>query len=331
MCVLAPENNMSPLTIENMIAYSQELFQISENTRNILIIVQKKLPKEIPQTEFSKSHILGKIRLFRRTSEKARALQDRQRQDRCSAISRAALNVSCLAGAVLSGVLIPSFEGALGATIGFAIGYVTSGGVNFCLENPERDLSEDGEEVCAGFVAGPCFAIREAAYRVPKRIVRAQSEMTQFQNQIVSDFNGLVTLAQYPENGNPLRKALVDQIGRLQIENDKIAQSETSLNEDKCKVSLYAKTVLEKAASDEKKNLEKGKRNFALHEDALKELDTLVLHIQQRILPNIFQEVIASSVIASDQVSLEEDGSRGLLERGIELPVVSLQMNREVE
>src|SRR3990167_1893382 len=91
MYVLAPRNDMSYLNVDDINAYIQDLPEISQKTREIFIMVQKKNPKELVQSEFSKIKILQKITEYRESAEKASKLQNHQYRDLCSAMSRAVL------------------------------------------------------------------------------------------------------------------------------------------------------------------------------------------------------------------------------------------------
>ena len=292
MYALANINDISHLSTANRIAHIRALPEISQETSSILKIAQNNLFRETAGTEFSKTQILQKTAQLTERVEKANDLESHQCRDRSSAIGRSALNVSCLAGGALSGALIPNFLGALVGALGFAVGYMITGAFNYHLENPERELSEDGVEVCDGFFCGPYFAGREAIYRVPERIQRAQIRVIDCEASIGDDFNGLVTLGQYGENENPLRRALIAEIDSLRTKIDEFSKSAAFLDPDRFETSQTTKAILERTSSEVTQRQQNLEQNLAVYERALVELDTLISHVQQKILPYIY-EVIA--------------------------------------
>jgi len=155
------------------------------------------------------------------------------------------------------------------------IGYMVTGGYNFCLEKRGSERFEDVIEVCTGFLSGPCFAVKEAVYTVPKRIKKAQDTLNLHQNEVLSDFKALLDLGQYEENRNPLRAALRTKISSLSTQIEAFT--------DTVRVETDW-TTRDFTATETKQALE---RDLIAHETALKRLDALILHVRQKNLTSV--------------------------------------------
>ena len=287
-CALAPTYDTSRLTIENMIAHIRALPKMSEETVRILTIIQENLPGQTTQTEFTKAKILRKITKFTASAERFQNLQDNECLDRSKAAGRAVLNATCLGLAGLSG-FIPTGIGRLFWAVIFSSSYAGVGVHNRYLENQRLDDESPREKwiaVFQGIFCGPCFAAKEAIFTIPERIMKAQTEAASYQNEIISDFGGIVALGQYQENTNPLREALNARISELSAKIDEFAISARCLDPSRLRMSQTTKTLLENAASEATRQQQRLTQELRASQTALAELDALISCIRQRILTN---------------------------------------------
>ncbi len=302
---LTPTFDTSYLTTQKMISYMRDLPEMSEEPIRILTIAQKNLPVQTVHTEFSKERILQKITKYTESSEKFYNLEESRAKDQCKAVSRGVLNASCLAGTGLSIGLIPNLGGAIASAVFFGAGYLVTGGINYSLENPERELSEDGMEICAGFVCGPCFAANEAINQVPERILTAREAMALNQSNVELDFKGLVALAQ-SENSGPLRESLNSKMNVLRAKIDTFTKSELALDPSRFDTSQTTSALLKEASSKAEQTRQQFELNLRAHETALTELNDLIQHIQQRILTSALAEAIVVNIDPTQKTSDEE-------------------------